>query len=186
MAADQIETQPRPIVSLVIPTLNNLDFTRECLEAIRKTAGMIPYEIIVVDNASTDGTGDYLLQEESAGRLKVIFNKENLGFAKACNQGARIAGGKYLIFLNNDTVPQPGWLEEMVQLAESDESIGIVGSKLLFPDGTIQHAGVVVSASKLPYHIYRGCPGDLPAANQQTGVSDCDSRLHVDSPGTLL
>jgi len=166
-AAQQIEAKTKHQVSIVIPTFNNLELTRRCLETIRQTAGAINYEIIVVDNASTDATPDYLRQEQTAGRLQTILNEENLGFGKACNQGARVATGKYLVFLNNDTVPQPNWLEEMVTLAESDENIGIVGSKLLFPDGTIQHAGVVISANKLPYHIYRNCPGDLAAANKQ-------------------
>ncbi len=165
--AQRIEPQARTLVSIVIPTLNNLDLTRQCLETIRKTTGIVSYEIIVVDNASTDGTPEYLRQEQSEGRLRTILNEENLGFGKASNQGARAAAGKYIVFLNNDTIPQPNWLGEMVRLAESDENIGIVGSKLLFPDGTIQHAGVVVSVNKLPYHIYRGCSGDLPAANKQ-------------------
>ena len=97
--------------------------------------------------------------------LKAIMNQKNLGFARACNQGAKAAKGKYLLFLNNDTIPQPHWLEEMVRTAESDKNVGIVGNKLLYPDGTIQHAGVVVWKNRRPYHIYKDCPGDLPAAN---------------------
>jgi|GEM_PF-548144 len=154
-------------VSIVIPTYNNLRLTQGCIEAVRRTTGGIPYEMIVVDNGSDDGTSDYLRQEQSAGRLRAIVNTSNLGFAKACNQGAKAARSKYLLFLNNDTIPQSGWLEEMVKTAESDENIGIVGSKMLFPDGTIQHAGVVVPSNKLPYHIYRGMPGDAACANKQ-------------------
>jgi len=157
----------RDTVSIIIPTFDNLKLTRQCVDAIRQTADNIAYEIIVVDNNSSDGTPDYLLQEEAAGRINAIMNKENLGFSKANNQGAKIAKGKYLLFLNNDTIPQPYWLEEMVQLAESDANIGIVGSKLLYPDESIQHAGIVFYKTRKPYHIYKGLPADIPCANKQ-------------------
>jgi GT2 family glycosyltransferase/glycosyltransferase involved in cell wall biosynthesis/Flp pilus assembly protein TadD len=154
-------------VSIIIPTYNNYDLTLSCIEAIRKTADAVPYEIIVVDNGSSDMTPDYLHQEQAAGRIRTVINKENLGFSKANNQGANMAKGKYLIFLNNDTIPQPHWLEEMLRVAESDKNIGIVGSKMLFPDGTIQHAGVVFYKTRKPYHLYRGLPSDIPCANKQ-------------------
>ncbi|MDY6986512.1 MAG: glycosyltransferase [Thermodesulfobacteriota bacterium] len=151
--------------SVIIPAFNQLEYTKQCLEALFKNTPEEMYELIVVDNGSTDGTKEFLTTLRQ--RATVITNGENLGFARACNQGARAASGKYLLFLNNDTLPLPRWLEEMVEVAEKDETVGIVGSKLLFPDGTIQHAGVVVSANGLPYHLYRGCPGDMPCANQQ-------------------
>ena len=150
--------------SIIIPLFNQLEHTKQCLEALVRNTPDKLYEVIIVDNASTDGTREFLKCLE--GDVKIITNKENLGFANACNQGARAASGKYLIFLNNNTVPQPGWLEEMIQVAESDDNIGIVGSKLLFPDGTIQHAGVVISKNKLPYHIYRGSATDIAGANK--------------------
>jgi GT2 family glycosyltransferase/Flp pilus assembly protein TadD len=103
--------------------------------------------------------------------IKIIRNKENLGFAKACNQGARIASCKYLLFLNNDTEPKQGWLEALLESAEQDTAIGAVGSKLLFPDGTIQHAGVLVFEDHMlpdllvARHVFYGQPADLPHAN---------------------
>ncbi|MDY6953410.1 MAG: glycosyltransferase, partial [Thermodesulfobacteriota bacterium] len=151
--------------SIIIPAFNQLAYTKQCLEGLFKNTPEEMYELIVVDNGSTDGTKAFLTT--LGQRATVITNGENLGFARACNQGARAASGKYLIFLNNDTLPLSRWLEEMVELSERDETVGIVGSKLLFPDGTIQHAGVVVSANGLPYHLYRGCPGDMPRANEQ-------------------
>jgi len=161
-------TNDRISVSIVIPVFNRIEYTQKCLEALNQNTPGELCEIIIVDNASTDGTEDFLsLLTQQHKNVFVFRNHENLGFAKACNQGAKSARGKYLVFLNNDTVPQTGWLEEMVRLVESDDDIGIVGSKLLFPDGTIQHAGVVVPAGRLPYHIYRKCPGDLPATNKQ-------------------
>ncbi len=152
-----------PPVSIVIPLFNNVELTKQCFSSLVDNTPPNEYELIFVDNGSTDGTGTYL--RSLHGKIKVISNEQNLGFAKACNQGAKAADGKYLLFLNNDTIPQPRWLEEMLRTAESDENIGIVGNKLLHPDGSIQHAGVVFWRNGLPYHIYKECPGDLPAAN---------------------
>ena len=124
------------------------------------------YELIIVDNGSTDGTTDFLRQ--LSGDVRIIVNEENLGFAKACNQGAAAARGKYLVFLNNDTIPQPGWLTALVAEVDSHTEVGIVGSKLLYPDGTVQHAGVVRDcARRLPYHIYKGFAASHPAVNQR-------------------
>lgn len=130
----------RPTASIIIPTYNKWEYTARCLTKLTENTRGFPVEVIIVDNASTDGTRDSLRQLSEV--CTVILNDTNLGFAKACNQGARAARGKYLVFLNNDTEPQPGWLEAMVKVVESDSSVAIVGSKLLFPDGTIQHGGV--------------------------------------------
>ncbi|NJL18715.1 MAG: glycosyltransferase, partial [Nitrospira sp.] len=139
---------------------------RQCVEALAATTGDVSWELIVVDNHSTDDTASFL--STLGGDVQLIHNQENLGFAKACNQAARSSRGKYLVFLNNDTIPQPGWLKALVEEAEDDGSVGVVGSKLLYPDGTIQHAGVVRSCQDfLPYHIYKSFAGDHPAVNQR-------------------
>lgn len=154
------------ICSIVIPVCNRVELTRECLTALASLQGLPEYELIVVDNGSTDGTVEFLSQ--LGGDVRIITNHENAGFAKACNQGAAVAQGKYLVFLNNDTVPQPGWLNALVDEAEDNASVGVVGSKLLYPDGTIQHAGVVRDCQHfLPYHIYKSFAGDHPAVNQR-------------------
>jgi GT2 family glycosyltransferase len=155
------------LVSIIIPVFNQLDFTIQCLEALASNTCYEPYEVIIIDNASTDGTAEFL-QQSLSGNVKVITNKENLGFSKANNQGARSAGGEYLIFLNNDTVPQPGWLENLVDMADTMPDAGIIGSKLLYPDNTIQHAGVVfdiVENDLFIWHIYRNFEKDHPAVN---------------------
>ena len=161
-----------PDVSIIIPTFNRLDMTQRCLEALAKQRGKLNAEIIVVDNASTDGTVDFLKSEAEAGRLRAIVNPENRGFSKACNQGARAAAGRHLLFLNNDTEAQPGWLEPLVETVDADECVSAVGSKLLFPDRTIQHAGVAVLEDRqLPdplvaRHIHYRKPENAPEANQ--------------------
>lgn len=152
----------RVLSSIIIPVFNNLSLTQQCLESIWEHTD-VPHEIIVVDNGSTDSTGDYLRRMEVEQGLRVIFNRTNLGFAKACNQGAKAAQGDYLVFLNNDTIVQPGWLAEMAACAGKDAKIGAVGARLLYPDDTVQHAGVIFNDKKLAFHIYNNYDRDHPA-----------------------
>lgn len=135
-----------PFVSIIIPVFNKVEFTRQCLDALyTHTKTDVPFEVIVVDNASTDGTPQYLQSVQAQHpNLRVVTNAENTGFAHACNQGAQAAAGKYVLFLNNDTEVQPGWLAAMLNTPADYADADVVGSKLLFPDGTIQHAGVVI------------------------------------------
>jgi GT2 family glycosyltransferase len=127
---------------------------------------MPEYEVIVVDNASTDGTAEFLA--ELGGDVQVIRNPENYGFAVACNQGAGAARGEFLLFLNNDTIPTEGWLNALVDEVEHQSDVAVVGSKLLYEDGTIQHAGVAFSRIVFtPYHIYRKFPADSPLVNRR-------------------
>jgi GT2 family glycosyltransferase/SAM-dependent methyltransferase/Flp pilus assembly protein TadD len=152
--------------SIIIPTWNKVELTMQCLTALASNTGNASFEVIIVDNGSTDGTQEFL--STLSGDLQLILNKENLGFAKACNQGARVARGKYLVFLNNDTIPQPGWLSSLVSEVDAHPEVGVVGSKLLYPDGTVQHAGVVRDCQHLlPYHIYKSFAGSHPAVNQR-------------------
>ncbi len=159
-------------VSIIIPTFNRLDMTQRCLESLAKQRSKYNVEIIVVDNASTDGTADFLKAEAEAGRLRALVNPENRGFSKACNQGTQAAAGRHLLFLNNDTEVQPGWLEPLVETLDADERVSAVGSKLLFPDRSIQHAGVAVLEDRqLPdplvaRHIHYRKSENAPEANQ--------------------
>lgn len=143
-----IPAQTEPLVSIVIPAFNKWDFTFRCLMSIARHTGEVHHEVIVVDNASADDTRLALPRLEG---LRWHRNEENLGFARACNQGAAMARGRHVLFLNNDTEALAGWLSPMVRLAESDRTVGVVGAKLLFPDGTLQHAGVAIAfASPFP------------------------------------
>ena len=162
----------KPSTSIIIPTFNNLALTRNCLQALQKNTPAGDCEIIVVDNASSDGTVAFLKEEERAGRLKLVLNHENTGFARACNQGARAAAGKYILFLNNDTEVHPGWLSPLVADADSDPAVAAVGAKLLYPDGTIQHAGVALADCRghdplLAFHLFSKQKADIPAANER-------------------
>jgi GT2 family glycosyltransferase len=134
-----------PRVSIVIPVWNRLDFTVQCVESLIEHTPAGLFEVVFVDNGSTDDTPQFL--ECLEGNVKVVRNEENLGFARACNQGAEVAVGDHLLFLNNDIEAQPGWLEPLLETVDRDPSVAAVGSKLLFPDRTIQHAGVAVIQS---------------------------------------
>ncbi len=169
------------VVSIVIPCWNKSDYTRRCLEALADSIPeSLPYEVVLVDNGSSDETPELLAS--LGGDVQVITNAENRGFAIACNQGAQAARGKYLVLLNNDTEAQEGWLQAMLDVIRGEPDVGIVGAKLLYPDGTIQHAGVVFAARTgiktivasdsfvaeenvphlWPYHLYRRMPERAP------------------------
>jgi GT2 family glycosyltransferase/glycosyltransferase involved in cell wall biosynthesis len=153
-------------VSIVIPVYGRLELTRGCLEQLLLHTQSPEVEVIVVDNASPDGTAAYLA---SLGpRIRVLSNDSNLGFARACNQGARAARGEQLLFLNNDTIPPRGWLEPLLAELERDASVAIVGARLLYPDGSVQHAGVAFSRPDgVPYHVYRGAARQHPAVSRR-------------------
>lgn len=110
--------------SIVILTHNHLNVTQLCIESIRKYTEPNTYELIVVDNASTDGTVQWLSQQQD---IRCIFNNQNKGFPVGCNQGAKIATGDNIMYLNNDVVVTEGWLENLLKCLYSQEDIGAVG-----------------------------------------------------------
>jgi GT2 family glycosyltransferase len=149
-----------PRSSLIIPLHNHAGLTERCLQSL----GGGDFEIIVVDDASTDSTPSLLAG--FGNRIKSVVHAINQGFATSCNHGAAVASGEFLVFLNNDTIPQPGWLEALVQYADEHPEVSVVGSKMIYPDKTIQHAGVVICQDRYPRHIYTGFPADHPAVNK--------------------
>jgi GT2 family glycosyltransferase len=167
--------QPRPdanrrdsrmgLCSIIIPVHNNPSLTRRCIDSILNCPPAdANFEIIVVNDGSTDGTANLL--SGYGDRIRVVTHDTNKGFATTCNDGAALASGEYLVFLNNDTVPQPGWLDALVRYAESHPNAGVVGAKLLFPNDTIQHAGVAICEDRDSRHIYAGFPASHPAVNK--------------------
>ncbi len=131
----------KPVVSIVIPVWNNWPFTFNCLDSILENTNEVPYEVIVVDNGSSDET-PFMLKK--VNNIKLINNSTNIGFVDACNMGAKVCNGKYILMLNNDTQVTKGWLGSMVELVERDKSIGMGGAKLIYPDGKLQEAGGIV------------------------------------------
>jgi GT2 family glycosyltransferase len=151
--------------SLVIPVHNRAGLTRQCLDSLLASpAARAEVELVIVDDRSSDATPEML--ESYGDRIRVVHHDRNLGFGVSCNDGAAAASGDWLVFLNNDTLPQPGWLDALLTYAAPRDRLGAVGAKLLFPNDTIQHAGVVLSRDRHPRHIYAGFPATHPAVNK--------------------
>jgi GT2 family glycosyltransferase len=127
----------KPKASVIVLTWNALAYLEDCLDAVLGQ-DYADFEVIVVDNGSTDGSVDFIAQHYPQARL--FLNKRNLGFAAGNNVGLRAASGELLVLLNADTQVHPGWLAALAD-AFDDPSIGVGGCKLLYPDGSIQHAG---------------------------------------------
>lgn len=130
-----------PMVSIVIPCYNQIHYTYACLQSILEFTRDVTYEVIIADDVSTDGTAEL---ERYTDGLVICRNKTNQGFLRNCNQAAEAARGKYIMFLNNDTKVTEGWLSSLVNLMEGDPTIGMAGSKLVYPDGRLQEAGGII------------------------------------------
>lgn len=118
-------------VSIIILNWNGKELTRACLNSIKKNTEYPNYEIIVVDNGSTDGSVEML--EKDFPEVRLVKNRENLGFGGGNNQGIEIAKGDYLFLLNNDTLVTKGWLSSAVEIMESNSKVASVGSALVAP-----------------------------------------------------
>jgi GT2 family glycosyltransferase/glycosyltransferase involved in cell wall biosynthesis len=150
--------------SIVVPVFNHAPVTRRCLDSLLEQPTDVSHEIVVVDDSSSDATPEVLAAYGNA--IRVVTRERNGGFAAACNDGAGAADGDDLVFLNNDTIPQPGWLDALVAYADRHAEAAVVGSKLLYPNDTIQHVGVVISQDLYPRHLYSGFPADHPASEK--------------------
>jgi O-antigen biosynthesis protein len=131
-----------PLVSVIIPVHGKFQLTYDCIASISKALPEVPIELIVVDDCSADET--LLAPLVFGGTVQVVRNDTNLGFVKSCNRGAARARGEFLFFLNNDTLVRPGWLDALVKTFAQVPRVGVVGSKLLFGDGSLQEVGGIV------------------------------------------
>src|SRR5439155_14426876 len=118
----------------------------------------------VVDEARADPTSRLLA--EYGDRIRLVTHPARTGVVAMGNAGAAAASGEYLAFLNTDTVPQTGWLEALVRYAEASPAAAVVGSKLLYPNDVVHHAGVVIGHDRSPHPLYAGFPADHPAVSR--------------------
>lgn len=163
-----VATSAAPVASLIIPVYNEFAHTLACLRALAEHPPGTAFEVIVVDDGSRDETIDALPRIDG---VRYHRRAVNGGFIAACNDGASQARGEYLVFLNNDTVPQPGWLEAMLDTFASERDVGLVGAQLLYPDGRLQEAGGVVFADGSGWNYGRR---ESPEDPRFAYLRDCD------------
>jgi len=149
----------KPLISIVIPVYNKYEYTFHCLQALLANSGDQPYEVIVVDDCSTDATPQMLA---AMSGIRVLRNEQNSGFIHSCNSGARAARGDYLLLLNNDTEVQPAWLSALLHTFRDFPDAGMVGARLLFADGKLQEAGGIVWRDGSAWNYGRGDDPNKP------------------------
>lgn len=163
------------ILSIVIANWNTKELIKECLESIFETHKneLSNYEIIVIDNASDDGSREYL--RELGSKIILIENPDNLGYAKACNQGMKIAKGKYILLLGSDTIIQENTLSECINYLETDDKAGAVSCRLLNTDGSIQNSLKKFPALKNAFFTYLS----LDSFNRDYDMADFDYSISI-------
>ena len=152
-----------PTVSVIIPVYNNLLYTLTSVVSVLETAPGYSFEIIVADDGSTDQTAQVITA--IGGIVRYHRNRQNIGFLKNCNAAAEGARGEFLVFLNNDTIALPSWLDQLIAPFEADARIGFTGSKLLNGDGTLQEAGGVFWEDGSAWNFGRNSDPLLPEFN---------------------
>lgn len=155
-----------PLLSILIVNWNTRELVLDCLRSLRASAIALPHEIILVDNASTDGSADAVAAEFP--EVTLIRNAENFGFARANNQAYAASRGPYVFLLNSDTLVAPGQLEKLVAFLEAHPQAGIVGPKLLNPDGSFQLSATPFIRPWDVYFEYARFPAALQPQQQKT------------------
>lgn len=152
-------TWETPQVSIIICVHNHIAFTYNCLLSILNNTQNNSYEVIIVNDCSTDQTKDVL---DTIGNIHVIENEENIGFLKSCNKALAYTKGTYICFLNNDVQVLSGWLDSLIAPFQNFDGVGLVGAKLIYPFGLLQEAGGIVN--------YKGEPGNYGKFNDPQDI----------------
>lgn len=151
------EIKGEPLISIVIPTKDHIDDLKKCLDSIYEKSTYKNFEIIIIENNSTDNeTFEYYEELKSThDNLRIVVWEEGFNYSAINNFGMKFANGEYVLLLNNDVeVITPEWLEEMLMFAQRSD-VGAVGSMLYYPDDTIQHAGVILGIGGVAGHSHR-------------------------------
>lgn len=151
-------------VTILIPYRDHVEMTRECVEAIRQNTKGVSYEILLLDNwSTTPEAARFASAQANIHGTRVLRIAEPFNYSRINNIGVSEASQEFLLFMNNDVfVSEPDWLRRMLDEILADEKIGAVGAKLLYPDGTVQHAGVVLGVGGVADHAFRGLARDAP------------------------
>ena len=175
--ADEIRFAP--LASIIIPAYNNFELTQRAIESIRQSSNSASYEIVLIDDCSTDQVAEI---EHIISDLVVVRNESNLQFLRSCNKAASMCTGQFFVFLNNDTEVRDRWLDELLLPFYDTENVGITGSMLITGDGLLQEAGGIVWASGKPANVGSGDNPKRPEYNYRrdvdylSGASLCISR----------
>jgi GT2 family glycosyltransferase len=164
-----IETD-KPAVTIAIPMHGNPLLTYTCLKSVHDNTPAGTYEIVVIDDASPEPAEVALSPVRG---VRFVRNDANLGFVGSCNKAAKLAHGDVLVFLNNDTIVMPGWLEALTGLLRERPDAGLVGAKLIYPDGRLQEAGGLVWRDGSAWNYGRGDDPDRPEYNYVREVDYC-------------
>jgi GT2 family glycosyltransferase len=159
-----------PTVSIIIPIHGKIDITLDCLRSISANPQKTDFEIIIVDDFSPDSSIKWLSRIPG---IRVIKTLENRGFIESCNEGAAAGRGKFVHFLNNDTLVTPNWLDALVETFSSHTNVGMVGSKLLYPDGKLQEAGGIIWKDCSAWNYGRFDDPNKPEYNYARQVDYC-------------
>ncbi len=150
----RLSLSPEPLVSVVVPIHNKYAVTRRCLAALAYAPTRVPFELIVVDDGSGDGSAEALARE--APGVQVIRHDYARGFNQACHSGVAASSGEFVVLLNNDTEPCCRWLEELLEPFRRWDDTGMTGAQLIYPDGRLQEAGGIVWGNGEPWNYGRG------------------------------
>jgi GT2 family glycosyltransferase len=160
----------KPLVSVLIPHYTNLEYTLHCLNSIADHLPIVSFEVLILDDLSPD---DSAFELEKVENIQVIRNPKNLGFTLSCNYGAQFAKGEYLFFLNNDTEVTSGWLDELINTFNYFPNCGMVGSKLMYPNGALQEAGCILWDDGSAWNYGREKDPKRPEYNYAREVDYC-------------